>query len=319
MRKFVWVNIYKFIGIIFVILGHANLSTSHYIYWFHMPMFFILSGMLINTYSNPFDYTKKKISSFYNNHIIYSTIIVFFLVLFLQSKLSLFSILRLLIPSAKLAGAFGVYWFPGILLVIQIIYTLFRKKFDDKILFTLSILLYAVNFYTITLFGNKFQFPFALELFPLSFYYFMIGRILSTEPLQKFIDHKNAIIVTLLSILTIFIANKYSFVLNIKNNLNSSFFLGALVPVVISIFFILISKKIADKFENTKILFLPNYIGSNTLSIMYLHQTIAIILRNKYNIYSVSIFLILSLTLPLLIDKLIALIKNRIICFNSKS
>ena len=61
-----WVDTSKAIGIIFVVWGHTaliNTQIINYIYTFHMPLFFLLSGLLIkdNTMSMPFgDYIKKQ-------------------------------------------------------------------------------------------------------------------------------------------------------------------------------------------------------------------------------------------------------------------
>lgn len=43
-----WIDVLKGVGIIFVIIGHVSLSSefSRWIYTFHMPLFFILSGFL---------------------------------------------------------------------------------------------------------------------------------------------------------------------------------------------------------------------------------------------------------------------------------
>lgn len=39
-----WVDILKGILIIFVVIGHSWFPYSKYIYWFHMPVFFMISG-----------------------------------------------------------------------------------------------------------------------------------------------------------------------------------------------------------------------------------------------------------------------------------
>ena len=47
-----WIDYSKFIGIVMVILGHLYLNNKYitnFIYSFHMPFFFFLSGGVINT------------------------------------------------------------------------------------------------------------------------------------------------------------------------------------------------------------------------------------------------------------------------------
>ena len=56
-HKIQFIDYIKGIGIIFVILGHIGFG-SKYIYTFHMPLFFFLSGFLMHTINN------KSINSF---------------------------------------------------------------------------------------------------------------------------------------------------------------------------------------------------------------------------------------------------------------
>lgn len=42
-----WVDTLKFIGILSVILGHINFPLNGFIYTWHMPLFFIVSGFFI--------------------------------------------------------------------------------------------------------------------------------------------------------------------------------------------------------------------------------------------------------------------------------
>lgn len=42
-----WIDVYKAILIICVVLGDSNFKYTDVIYWFHMPLFFIMSGFCI--------------------------------------------------------------------------------------------------------------------------------------------------------------------------------------------------------------------------------------------------------------------------------
>ncbi|MBE3584443.1 MAG: acyltransferase family protein [Limnochordaceae bacterium] len=47
-----WIDIAKGVGILAVIVGHSGVDAiSHYLYWFHMPLFFAISGYLFNGWS----------------------------------------------------------------------------------------------------------------------------------------------------------------------------------------------------------------------------------------------------------------------------
>ena len=48
MDRIEWIDIAKAIGLIFIIIGHNiyKYEGAKYIYWFHVPLFFMLSGIL---------------------------------------------------------------------------------------------------------------------------------------------------------------------------------------------------------------------------------------------------------------------------------
>lgn len=55
----------KGIGIILVVWGHANGPFSQYIYQFHMPLFFFISGMLFcnSQIDSFFGYAQRKLKA----------------------------------------------------------------------------------------------------------------------------------------------------------------------------------------------------------------------------------------------------------------
>lgn len=58
-NRIAWVDIAKGIGIVLVLIGHIsqNKNLHYFIYSFHMPLFFIISGYL---YSEKEQYVRKK-------------------------------------------------------------------------------------------------------------------------------------------------------------------------------------------------------------------------------------------------------------------
>ena len=45
-KRLDYLDVAKGLLIISVVLCHAPFENAHYLYWFHMPAFFIISGML---------------------------------------------------------------------------------------------------------------------------------------------------------------------------------------------------------------------------------------------------------------------------------
>lgn len=75
-----WLDIAKGITIILMVVGHTPLPdiVSHFIYAFHMPLFFISSGLVSNyeKYSLV-DYIKHKSYTLLLPFVCYSTIVAF--------------------------------------------------------------------------------------------------------------------------------------------------------------------------------------------------------------------------------------------------
>ncbi len=62
-RREIWADNAKFIGITLMLIGHNSLASNEvfdFIYAFHMPLFFILSGYFASDKREPFmPYLKK--------------------------------------------------------------------------------------------------------------------------------------------------------------------------------------------------------------------------------------------------------------------
>lgn len=61
-KRIEWVDIYKALGIILVVVGHATGAFNNYIYQFHMAAFFFISGYTTNfDRDSAVHYVYKKI------------------------------------------------------------------------------------------------------------------------------------------------------------------------------------------------------------------------------------------------------------------
>ena len=61
LNSFNWVSSLKGFAIILVVLGHISSPLSSFIYSFHMPLFFIVSGFFLN----PINQFKSEIIKFF--------------------------------------------------------------------------------------------------------------------------------------------------------------------------------------------------------------------------------------------------------------
>lgn len=63
MKRILWIDVLKGLGIIFVIVGHAEIPSvlSHFLYSFHMPLFFLISGLTLKN-KNEIKFSKVIVS-----------------------------------------------------------------------------------------------------------------------------------------------------------------------------------------------------------------------------------------------------------------
>lgn len=73
--RYVWIDVCKGIGIILVVLGHSQPPFYKFIYGFHMPLFFMISGYLYNDSKSEltgYTYAKKLLYSYIRPYFILS-------------------------------------------------------------------------------------------------------------------------------------------------------------------------------------------------------------------------------------------------------
>lgn len=75
MKRIEWIDYSKAIGIILVIIGHCySCFLVDWIYSFHMPLFFMLSGLTFSVRKSPKEFTVSKIKSLLIPYLLYSVL-----------------------------------------------------------------------------------------------------------------------------------------------------------------------------------------------------------------------------------------------------
>lgn len=155
-----WIDVVKGIGILLVVGSHVYLPSTfaHYVFWFHMPLFFFISGFLYKKPHSYFPFLVRKIQ-----HLIIPY--VAFLLLLAVPKYTTWIILRpdqvnfrslfdltftLIYGGYFLQGWFGVFWFITCLFFTQQAYYSLSLIRNEKSLFfvvvmAVSLTLAAVN------------------------------------------------------------------------------------------------------------------------------------------------------------------------------
>lgn len=204
--NFYWVNVSKVIGIYLMILGHRNLvdnQMTQFIFSFHMPLFFMMSGMLYHpkTLRESFD---KILRSLITPFLIMTLFwVLFYIVCVLKNHLPLSTIWQYAIGSIISPGhdflmfhPLCVYlWFIMALAIIRSLATLGRSKTGVGVISTILFLI------GIVLIKHHIQLPFALNSVFLAIPFFAIGYMFS-----QFFTRKYSNIVEIACLLTCVVA-----------------------------------------------------------------------------------------------------------------
>lgn len=259
-----WADILKGIGAILVVIGHLVLYEGYakiYIYSFHMPLFFFISGYLYHQEKNFKTFLKRKVKNL---------LVPYFLFAFISILVTYFLEGIYLSKSEILATYFFVngsfafnssLWFLIIMFFTLIFFYIIRKsiKIEKPIfaLITTIILLVICVFLNI----KQIKLYFGLEIVPHALLVFYLGYLykLNKVKINKVINkvlHNN--IVFIFQVCILLIISFYLSLLNGRVNMSTSIYNNYflyLVAAIISIYvYVLISKKLElckNKF-NTK-------------------------------------------------------------------
>ena len=276
MNRKKWIDVMKGILIIFVVIGHTYLNEDikTFIFWFHMPLFFIISGYLMKKTKgdekyaqNKKQYIKKKVARYivpYFSFYILNCILI--------GKFSLKSFLKLLYGGQNLGG---VYWFPICMIISMILFLQinFKVKSSEKkkLIIILLYFIAIVESNVVKIFQiENFVLPWCIGILPLAITYISIGFFWREFTNRKSIVNIIVIIITLLLILL------QSFnIINVKIDMKYEQYTNLIFVIVIPILFFVIVSNISKLIEKSKTISnILAYIGKSSMVIMYLHLLI---------------------------------------------
>lgn len=316
----------KGIGIILVILGHAFRDEMRIesvfcefaylsIYFFHMALFFAISGLAFGMsyrkyLKTPILFIKRKVQSQIIPVISYATAIyvcffVAFQIPFIRQALSatgyqMHSYLKYLGLTALWDNPYSVHlWYLWVLFIATVTVFLYFRSVSDNLRTKLCLIAIALVLYMLRSF---LMLPYVLlRLFEYSIY-FAGGVLLSAK--MELLLHKSKILdtVSVLSCLCILVYCAFS-AMQINMGIIDQPQVRACWKLVVTVFIIFGVLRLSCKLENCKPLL---YCGRETYSIYLLHQPfccgfVGVILYNKLNLPALPVYLIccaLSILLP---------------------
>ena len=323
------IDILKGIGIILVIVGHIQEYIPKnfliYLYSFHMPLFFYISGYLYKErYENlnTKDYIKKRAKQLVYPYI--TLLVISFLWLIIENY-NIISIIKFILSFIYSNYIFetnyvGAVWFLLCLFNVEIIYFFIRKSKVRKYTGLIIIIIFCIG----VIFSKLaiFRLPFWLDIVPFGILFYHLGHLIKKNKKVQY----SLLVKIILTVLFICISI-ITIVLNFDYCYNDKF-LGRIDMLYLHfgnyIYFIIGAMAgiftwqiIAEIIKQNNIL---EWIGRNTLLIMGTHliilskltsiknNTLLLGILSKINIYEKSILLFVLLFILTLILSFIEII-----------
>ena len=203
-KRLVYIDVARGLGIVLVVFGHVltNGFIRQYLYSFHFPLFFFLSGL---TYRYPKDkkyFWKNKIARIYIPYITWALISILIFCVFWQLDIGKTDIERM--EGSFVKNIWGMIyansrngymkwniplWFLPCLLAVYLIAdgfeTAFGKTGRIKALRMLSILISLLFVWVVSRFLRKMKLPFAFETAVFMYSFFEMGILLRNSRLMN--------------------------------------------------------------------------------------------------------------------------------------
>lgn len=307
-----YLDIAKGFLIIFVVLGHTyDFRYDYILYWFHIPAFFIISGILHKDNKLSIKIIVKK---FVVPYLVFSIISIFMYFITFPYQFSIIKILELLIRylySGKLIE--GIYWFIPTLIMTKIIFGYLHRTLDrGSIIYIMVLMYFAAHFIslfiiprTILNFPISLSTPWNVDVLLMTIPFYCIGYYVKNY--EKYLSNTYVLLVLCMLCTTFIVFNEFfniEYYLDIKFSQYRFILLDLLIPVIFSLFILSLSTHIClyDR--------LLSYIGRKVGYIMYLHLPINMYLYFTYN-FSYMLLTITGIVFPILISILFDGGKNK--------
>lgn len=282
-----WIDIAKGIGMIFVVFGHTGLPIhiSSWIYSFHMPLFFLISGMLFNVAnrSTLSELIHIRLQTLVKPYIIFSIIVL------IWSKMLHYELFNLEYFELYKGWNGLALWFIPVLFLTEICFFILKKNNSHVISILIIITMLSILGYGCYL--NHLHLIYKLEVVLTAVFFYGIGN-LSYSYLILYFKKGNfsllflflLIILPLSIILSISNKPRLDMASNTIGNYFPTYlaaFLGISIIIVHSFF---ISK--ANKTYLIQLKKLIIYIGKNTFVILAFHQVLTMSFKKLFEYYN---------------------------------
>lgn len=326
MQRLSWVDVTKGFLMILVVIGHypgeLDFPFGKYIYWFHMPAFFILSGMFFKPVLEK-GLSKKVIHKRFMQLIVpYLFFLLMITGIRYGTEISLGNVdiswylndlWTIVIGGRFVRGAYGVFWFVTTLFFTYLIFLWLTKYFNRTkqviILITFYIIAHFESLVAMHVIGGapakasqSIPMLWNIDVALMAVVYFALGYYMKHIWMNITKPWLIAGLVGSISAISLDWFNVIDYHLSMKFLRYDHFILDILIPLSFTLVFVGAFQFIASY---TSLIWLQR-IEKHSLSIMYLHIFANIVLKDffKYGVVGYTLFgLIMPIAVSILIRK----------------
>ena len=284
--RLVWIDIAKAIGLFFIIIGHLTINkytAAKYIYWFHVPFFFIISGLL---HSSAQKIPVFIAARFKHLMVPYCALICCAIIMIVTGLYTQLSVQNLLLGGQFLRDtACWKWWFIPCLFFTQVAGSFIIKTGRQRfVLYAACLCYYAAEMMQITntvfMWGSPFiilKLPLSLEIVPMALVFYLAGfllrnRFLSADHLPLPVTLLLAFAVTMTILLDWYNIVDVPYYFMMSAQAYGLPFFNIAIPLIF--FFLIRELSIAlSRFSPSKIIL--SSIGRAALPIMFLHMILS--------------------------------------------
>lgn len=306
-KRIEYLDVAKGILIITVVLSHSSFKLAQYMYWFHMPAFFIISGIL---YKNTMDF-NYQLKKFYLPYFLFSLIDLNIDFLLYPETISLRKYILLLYHYFFSGKAIrGVFWFVPALLISKYLFYKINRHISKSLIMLLIALgylcahLYSIKVIpdSIVLIDEKYWVILGIDVVPIALTYYAIGYY--SKRVLKYITSGYALMLS-------FIACLYLIHINIEKgiyyylNIKFSFFKYPILDLVYPLIFTTLILSLSYFIRESNLGKALSYCGINSLIIMYLHKPIMILILFRYRGLGWLVVSTISIIISLIVSEIL--------------
>lgn len=305
-EKLNWIDALKGIGIILIVLGHTHVLFRTYIYSFHIPLFFSISGFLFQEEKCKFSqFVIKKVKTLLFPYVFFSllSILIYFVVS--NKEISIIeSGKQLLLSTRNNITINPTLWFFTCLFAVETIYFLLCIIFKNRYVRTLIIIAISIlGFYTI----ESPILPFSFDSAAYFMLFYAIGNLM--REFRQPENHKIFKYITTVCLLVALFFVALPSIFSIVNNAVPNWYITKYAySVCIAVIGIFASVRLSFLLQKSEALI---FFGKNSIVIFTLHifildgiyyllTALGLTVNQSYNIYGVFVTVVcLALMKPI--------------------